>query len=337
MSTTISARTEGKLEVRHLGENSRATLSELGTTLAAAFGGTSNPRCQQAVTTLADNVDGELAELVRPPSTDSGVCVLRGIAIDDEAIGKTPPIWAAIDEDTSLPLDLQLLLVADILGEPFAWQGQQDGRLVNNVVPARGYEEVQTGASSSTLLSPHTEDAFHPHRSHVFLLMCVRNPDRVATTVSSVRHVELSAEDREILSQSTIPIYPDLTYGELDQWGKAEPIPTLWQRSDGACLRYDPDYTPWHEASPRYRNAYERLTAELQRVRQSVALEPGDVAIIDNDVVVHGRVPFTARFDGNDRWLKRVNVAMPDRPRPQSERHENGYGQEIDYFAAGER
>lgn len=337
MSTATSAHTTGAYEIRHLSDNTRATLNELGTTLAAAFGGVSHPRCQQAVTTLSDNIDGELAEVVRPPSTDSGVRVLRGIAIDDAAVGKTPPIWAAIDDEMSLPLDLQLLLVADILGEPFAWHGQQDGRLVNNVVPARGYEEVQTGASSSTLLSPHTEDAFHPHRSHVFLLMCVRNPDRVATTVSSVRHVELSDEDCETLSHPTIPIYPDLTYGELDQWDKAEPIPTLWQRSDGLCLRYDPDYTPWTDASPQYRSAYERLTEELQRVRQAVVLEPGDIAIIDNDVVVHGRVPFKARFDGTDRWLKRINVAMPDRPRPPSERRENGYGQQVDYFAAGVR
>ncbi|WP_328400640.1 TauD/TfdA family dioxygenase [Nocardia sp. NBC_00403] len=321
------------LEMRMLNANSQVFLHQLGTTLAAAYGGLSNPRCRQAISTLAANIEGELREKICPPATDGGVCVIRGLLIDEQSVGRTPPIWAAIDDTASLPLDLQMLLLASMIGEPFGWRGQQEGRLVNNVMPARGYESVQTGASSSILLSPHTEDSFHPHRSHVFLLGCVRNPDGVATTIASVRDVNLSAADHEILLRPTIPILPDLTYGDAEKWGAADPIPTLWERSDGLCLRYDPDYTPWADADPEYREAYLRLGSELERVTRRVVLEPGDVAIIDNDVVVHGRVPFTARFDGTDRWLKRVNVAMPDRPRPMAELTENGYGQQVDYLS----
>jgi alpha-ketoglutarate-dependent taurine dioxygenase len=40
----------------------------------------------------------------------------------------------------------------------------------------------------------------------------------------------------------------------------------------------------------------------------SVALEAGDLLIVDNAVAVHGRTPFTARFDGADRWLQRTFV-----------------------------
>jgi hypothetical protein len=47
---------------------------------------------------------------------------------------------------------------------------------------------------------------------------------------------------------------------------------------------------------------------------------------------VHGRVPFKARFDGTDRWLKRINVAIPGRHRPSTERSESGYGQRIEYL-----
>lgn len=39
-----------------------------------------------------------------------------------------------------------------------------------------------------------------------------------------------------------------------------------------------------------------------------VALNPGDIAFIDNYRVVHGRKPFQARFDGTDRWLRRLNI-----------------------------
>ncbi|MCU1389701.1 MAG: L-lysine 3-hydroxylase, partial [Ilumatobacteraceae bacterium] len=40
----------------------------------------------------------------------------------------------------------------------------------------------------------------------------------------------------------------------------------------------------------------------------SVVLAPGDLLIIDNSMVVHGRSPFAARFDGTDRWLQRAFV-----------------------------
>ena len=49
---------------------------------------------------------------------------------------------------------------------------------------------------------------------------------------------------------------------------------------------------------------------------------------MDNDLVVHGRVPFQARYDGTDRWLKRSSVRVSGRrSRPRAERFEHGYGQ----------
>ena len=36
--------------------------------------------------------------------------------------------------------------------------------------------------------------------------------------------------------------------------------------------------------------------------------EAGDLLVIDNALVVHGRSPFPARYDGTDRWLQRAFV-----------------------------
>lgn len=52
-----------------------------------------------------------------------------------------------------------------------------------------------------------------------------------------------------------------------------------------------------------------------------MSLNPGEVLVVDNDLVVHGRVPFRARYDGTDRWLKRASVRVPgrrSRPPPRS-------------------
>ena len=59
-----------------------------------------------------------------------------------------------------------------------------------------------------------------------------------------------------------------------------------------------------------------------------MSLSPGEILVVDNDLVVHGRVPFQARYDGTDRWLKRASVRVPARrTRPRPKQDEHGYGQ----------
>ncbi|MFD3746529.1 TauD/TfdA family dioxygenase [Nocardia sp. NPDC058633] len=284
----------------------------------------------------AGELPDSVRHAVRPPATAAGATVLRGLAVTDAEFGPTPAHWhdAAVaagesDHHGSLELDIVLMLLGRCAGNPFGWQGQQNGRLVNNIVPAMGHENEQSGASSSTLLSPHTEDAFHCERANLLMLSCVRNPDRVATTISSVRQVQLSDDDRRALATPTVPILPDVSYGTgFDQ--HALPLPTLWADETGSVtVRYDPAYTPLDDADPHFRAAYARLTAELARVCHAPALAPGEILLIDNDVAVHGRVPFRARYDGTDRWLKRINIRLPERRRRAQEASENGYGQEV--------
>ncbi|WP_084472827.1 TauD/TfdA family dioxygenase [Nocardia alba] len=279
----------------------------------------------------ADELPDSVRHAVRPPATAAGATVVRGLPVDDADLGHTPAHWQAAAEHThpgSLELDIVMLLLGRCAGEPFGWQGQQNGRLVNNIVPAVGHEDEQSGASSSTLLSPHTEDAFHALRANLLMLICLRNPDRVATTVSSVREVRLSDDDLRTLTTPTLPILPDVSYGTgFDQLA---PLPTLWRDENGAVTaRYDPAYTPIDDADAAFRAAYARLTAELVRVSHAPALAPGEILLLDNDVTVHGRVPFRARYDGTDRWLKRVNIRLPERRRRAQESSENGYGQHV--------
>lgn len=292
-----------------------------------------DPALLAQIATRVDELPDAVRDAVRPPATAAGATVVRGLPVDDAEFGPTPPHWQAAAAGAaatgSLDLDIAMLLLARCAGEPFGWAGQQNGRLVNNIVPAAGHEDEQSGASSSTLLSPHTEDAFHAARANLLMLTCLRNPDRVATTVSSVRQVELTEGDLRTLTVPTVPILPDVSYGTgFDQ--PAPALPTVWFDENGSpTLRYDPAYTPLDDADPVFAAAYTRLTAELARVCHAPALAPGEILLLDNDVAVHGRVPFRARYDGTDRWLKRVNIRLPERRRRAQESSENGYGQEV--------
>lgn len=300
-------------------------------------------------TTLTDpdllhHIDARYLELpeavhqaMRPPATDAGVTVVGRLPLRDDELGHTPLDWRqaaawagdAGRRSSSYALDITMLLLARCAGEPFGWQGQQGGRLVNNIVPSPGHEHEQSGASSTALLSPHSEDAFHPRRANLLMLGCLRNPDDVGTTVSSVRRVELDAAQRERLSRRELPILPDVSYGADFPDEPAPPIATLGDEDGRLTLRFDPAYTPLGDADPEFRSAYDHLAAELERVCITAALAPGELLLVDNDVVVHGRVPFTPRYNGTDRWLKRVNIRLPQRRRAAAETAESGYGQRV--------
>lgn len=325
------------IEYRELDPRAATALRSLATDIRHRLGDAlhtatlHDPALIAQITERVGELPDSVRHAVRPPATAAGATVVRGLPVDDAEFGATPAHWQAAAEHAhhgSLELDITMLLLGRCAGEPFGWHGQQGGRLVNNIVPAEGHEQEQSGASSSTLLSPHTEDAFHAQRANMLMLACLRNPDHVATTVSSVREVRLSDDDLRTLTTPTLPILPDVSYGTgFDQLA---PLPTLWLDGNNAVTaRYDPAYTPIDDADAVFRAAYARLTTELARVSHAPALAPGEILLVDNDVAVHGRVPFRARYDGTDRWLKRVNIRLPERRRRAQESSENGYGQRV--------
>ncbi|MGK5728824.1 TauD/TfdA family dioxygenase [Streptomyces sp. URMC 124] len=321
----------GAPPVRPLDAASAAELHRTAGEILAAFGtSAASPGLLGRVAESAAALAPAIREHLRPVDTDDGLFVLRGLTVDDARIGPTPASWAEAG-DSAAAHDIVMLLIATAMGNPIAWKGQQGGRFVHNIVPAAGQEQAQTGAGSDVLLSPHTEDAFHPGRAHLLMLGCMRNHDRVATTAASIRKVRLEDADIAALSRPELPIFPDDAYFEAQGFvGEPPDVPTLWNAGGGLTLRFDPAYTPLEKAGPAFRAAYERLQAELARVSVAVSLSPGEVLVVDNDLVVHGRVPFKARYDGTDRWLKRASVRVPGRDtRSPAEAAEHGYGQAV--------
>ncbi|MFB7376939.1 TauD/TfdA family dioxygenase [Kitasatospora purpeofusca] len=314
--------------VRRLDPAAAAELTSAAAELLARHGSATSPALLADLPAECARLSAPLRHLLRPVDTADGLFVLRGLDVDDTELGPTPGHWSTV-ADAGARWDVTLLLVSTLMGTPIAWDGQQDGRFVHNIVPSPGHESEQTGASSSVLLTPHTEDAFHPGRAHLLLLCCMRNHDGIATTAASVRLTGLDPADLDRLKRPVAPILPDDAYEQAQKFGgRPAPVPTLFDSPEGLTMRYDPAYTPLEETDPGWRDAYERLGRELARVSVAVSLEPGDILVVDNDTVVHGRVPFRARYDGTDRWLKRASVRVEDRPtRPLAEHDEHGYGQ----------
>ncbi|MEV4759486.1 TauD/TfdA family dioxygenase [Micromonospora sp. NPDC049559] len=276
-----------------------------------------------------------LAEALRrtltPPVLARGFVLVPGLFADLPDPGPTPRHWKEVDPERSAPLDVALALVAAALGRVFGWTNQQAGRSVHNILPSPEHSHEQVGASSTVPLVWHTEDAFHPERADLVILACVRNPDLIGTRLAGIRDAAVTDADLAQLGRPLLAIEPDDSYGAGASAG-AVPVgmSTVWNGPTGRCVRYDPSYTRLMTDDARFVAAFRRLEGAFEACGRAVALAPGDLLILDNDTMVHGRAPFRARYDGGDRWLKRVLVRLP-RTRPEPERREHGYHQDPVY------
>jgi Fe(II)/alpha-ketoglutarate-dependent arginine beta-hydroxylase len=256
------------------------------------------------------------------------MCVISNYPIDEQKIGATPAHWKERN-GTSPALEEEMLLVlfGSLLGEPIAWATQQDGHLVHDIAPIKGHENEQLGSGSEQLLWWHTEDAFHPQRGDYIGLLCLRNLDRVPTTFASLQGVELTERQRQLLFEPHYTIRPDESHllknksenrtveGELGESYRliermnTNPDKIAIFSGDPASpyIRLDPYFMDPVE-EPEARAALEALVKAIDGSLVEVPLETGEFCFIDNFKGVHGRKPFRARYDGKDRWLKRINV-----------------------------
>ena len=263
---------------------------------------------------------------------ESAMVVVSGWPVDEERIGPTPPHWKehAPENDTRAE-DMLLVLLASLLGEPIGWSTQQDGRIVHDLLPIRGHEHEQVGTGSEELITWHVEDAFHPFRGDYLGMMCLRNHDRVPTTFAPISKVRLTPEQLAVLSGPHFTIRPDNSHlprnrGNANGRSPAEQalvekayrriaelcatperIPVLFGDPGAPYVRMDPYFMDPAD-DPVARATFDELTKKVDEALEDRVLEPGDVVFIDNFQAVHGRKPFKARYDGRDRWLKRINV-----------------------------
>ncbi|SHF57448.1 arginine beta-hydroxylase, Fe(II)/alpha-ketoglutarate-dependent [Jatrophihabitans endophyticus] len=294
-------------------------------------------------TDLPPGLVDEVRTAVGVPDRARGYTVVRGL-LDLESLGPTPPRWQDADLDADAEVNMVLLVIGACLGDVFGWTGQQDGRLVHDIVPSPESRELQVGASSAVPLVWHTEDAFHPRRAELLLLACLRNDDGIGTDIASVRRAQLTAQQLSALGRPGCAILPDDTYlptaAQPAAASPAEPaakstsawsaqrggVSTIWPDVDGPCLRFDPSYTEFLDEDPDFRAHYAALDQALDACAETVPLVAGDLLLIDNDIAVHGRRSYAPRFDGSDRWLKRILIHLP-RTRPEAELDEAGYRQ----------
>src|SRR5215472_1556138 len=149
-----------------LNEQEIEEIRALTETIAARYRAVADEEFLCRATTYAQELPRGLRSAVNDfrLSEPSGICVVRGYPVDDVAIGPTPAHWREKPVPSpALREEILHFLTACLLGDPIAWATQQDGHILHDVVPIRGHEHEQLGSGSDTVLTWHTEDAFHPY------------------------------------------------------------------------------------------------------------------------------------------------------------------------------
>lgn len=263
----------------------------------------------------------------------AGVCIVSGYPVDQSKIGKTPEHWKNKPEESpALEEEIFFMLCGSLLGDMFGWSTQQGGNVLHELMPIKGHEHEQLGSGSEQKLWWHTEDAFHPYKPDYVGLMCLRNPDSVPTTIMDVSKLNLDPADLQTLSEARFYIRPDESHlpknrhtsnPQLDALGRLteaayerihqmntnpQKVPVLFGDPQSPYMCLDPYFMDLDKLDPEARRALEAFIRTIDENIEEVALRAGDVCFIDNYRTVHGRNPFKARYDGNDRWLKRINI-----------------------------
>jgi hypothetical protein len=236
----------------------------------------------------------------------SGICLISGYPVDDAKIGKTPPHWRKKpDGYSTIEEEIFLNLCGALLGDVIAWSHQRDGLICQDLAPIKGHEDEMLGSGSERGLVWHTEDAYYPYRGDYIGLICLRNLDAVPTTFASIDEIQLDPNQVKDLFEPCFIFRPDPSHATDSEQEKA---PVLFGDSRSPYVRFDP-YCMDRPETEEARSGMDYLIRAIDENLTGVALLPGECLFIDNYKAVHGRSSFKARFDGTDRWLKRINIA----------------------------
>ena len=271
----------------------RAVVDERLVATAERIGSTLPPRVRDALAELTE----------RAPQ--AGALLLRGLPV-----GELPPTPATPRRPVAKDRisELVLLAVARRLGQPVGYEPEHGGDIVQNIVPTRRAAGRQTSTSSRVELMFHTEAAFHPHRPRYLLLLCLRGDPSAATTLASIHEVlpQLPAAVVEVLFEPRFRTAVDESYLHGRRNVLGAPMAVLTGDRGRPAMVLDADLMVGTDATAD--DALRVLGGAVAAHHTAVVLEPGDLLIVDNGAAVHGRSPFTPRFDGTDRWLQRTFV-----------------------------
>lgn len=210
-----------------------------------------------------------------------------------------------LGEETQLAKIQGILL--HTLGEMIAYEAEGNGHLFQDIIPLKSMEGLQTSVGSNIELEIHTEQAFSELRPDFLSLACLRGDPNAFTYILPVSRIIENISDVSILYESLWKTEVDLSFKiggqEFIKGDIRGPLAILKGSKENPELIFDQDLM-----TGITEEANEKITEIVEiyyKHRITHCLQPGEILILDNRKVVHGRSAFSPKYDGKDRFLIR--------------------------------
>lgn len=336
-SVTTLFSSDNLIQRINLSKNEINTIKSLVSKIASRYDSVEDPDWLHETTIYADGLPIRVRKCLndfRLRKSASAVCVISNYPVNDLKIGKTPSHWKnRSNPSPTLEQEILFVLFTSLLGEPYSLSTEQDGHIVNDIFPIKGDEYKQIATASEQIIKWHTEDAFLTNKPDYLGLMCLRNPGKVATTFASINKLDLEPGQISVLFEPRFIFFPDESNSQANTLGlekqlnnsvswsklvsyerkiypeiKPQKLPVLFGDPQFPYISIDPHFMSTKEKDEKARLALNALIQLIEARLSEFILQPGDCCFIDNYRAVHGRNSFNAKYNGYDRWLKRIRI-----------------------------
>jgi len=252
---------------------------------------------------------------LRRETNSQGVLLIKNLPIGSD-LGPTPndqnPVPFLKKSNIS---ESCLVGIGQILGEIFSYKNERNGSLVHNIYPRKSQREVISSEGSEVPLPLHIEDVhLFPYYPIFICFLCLRSEldKEVYTYVLEAKDI-VSSLDENTLQILESPLFysepPEVFRG---QSRNSELMPVFQGPRSQPQITLELNDT--RAVSPEGKRALDILKEVCSQSSKLILvnLQPGDLLILDNRKVLHGRGAFNSDFCENSRWCQRVLIKSGD-------------------------
>jgi L-asparagine oxygenase len=258
---------------------------------------------------LAENIKKELEKFVTF-GNKRGFLLFKysNVSRKEDLIQDTPPNNNCKVGEKTLLAQLQSVLVSYI-SNIVSYEAEGYGRIFQDIVPDIRMANEQSSVGSNKELEIHTEQAFSKIKPDLLSLACIRGDESAFTYILPVQTIlsNLNEKENELLRKPLWKIGVDYSFklngNEFIEGNIRGPIPIISGPEDNPILVFDQDLMIG--INDEANEIIKKIVDIYYKHRIKHCLQPGEIMIIDNHKVVHGRSPFVPLYNGKDRFLVR--------------------------------
>lgn len=196
-------------------------------------------------------------------------------------------------------------LFNEYIGHMVSYEAEGDGYLFQDMVPNKELSDSQTSLGSKVELELHTEQAFSDYKPDYLSLACLKGDNNAYTYFLHVNQIleYMNEEEINYLERKNWKIGVDMSFALNGcDFVTRGPLSIL-TKNKHYDLVFDQDLMIGETEFANH--LIGKIVSIYYDCRHKHILQPGEILLLDNHKVVHGRSKFQPKFNGDDRFIVR--------------------------------